>query len=92
MRSRYAAYVLGLTAYILATQLQKSSPLEIEEFSKKTKFIGLKILDAQETTVTFTAILSQDGRDVSFTEKSHFAKDNGKWVYVKGSIASSSEG
>jgi SEC-C motif-containing protein len=86
MRSRYAAYALGLTDYILTTSTQKSSPSEIEEFSKKTKFIGLKILDAQETSVTFTAILSQDGHDVSFTEKSHFLKQNGKWVYVRGDL------
>lgn len=97
MRSRYCAYALGLVDYILRTthpqNHEAAKPLEerkkeIEQFCKTTVFKGLKILDAQEgdtrSTVTFTAFLSQAGKDFSFTEKSTFEKVLGNWLYLNG--------
>jgi uncharacterized protein YchJ len=85
MRSRYSAYAMGLVDYILQTQ-NAGSAEEIEQFCKATIFKELKILEAKENTVTFTAYLEQNGRDCSFTEKSTFEKVHGKWIYVKGEM------
>jgi len=95
MRSRYAAYALGLVDYILKTthpdhpdakRPEDVRRKEIEEFCQTTVFKKLKILDVQENTVTFTVFLSMEGKDFSFTEKSTFEKVLGKWLYLKGEI------
>lgn len=97
MRSRYAAYALGLIEYIMCTThplhpAKKKAPRkwrqEILDFSTKTTFSHLTILDfidgANEAFVTFKAELSQNGKDCSFTEKSRFLKEKGRWLYVEG--------
>jgi SEC-C motif-containing protein len=97
MRSRYSAYALGLVDYILRTTHPQNhdaaKPLEqrkkeMEQFCRTTIFKGLKILEAQEgetrSSVTFTAFLSQAGKDFSFTEKSTFEKVLGNWLYLSG--------
>jgi SEC-C motif-containing protein len=99
MRSRYSAYALGLTDYIIHTTHPKnpSSSLpfdrwkqEILAFSKNTLFEGLTIgecVDGKDDAfVTFFALLRQGDTDVSFVEKSHFEKVNGQWLYVDGDI------
>ncbi|MBS0649375.1 MAG: SEC-C domain-containing protein [Verrucomicrobia bacterium] len=100
MRSRYCAYAIGLVDYIVRTthplnrEAAKSleeRKKEIEQFCKSTDFKGLKILDVQEgetkSTVTFTAFLSQAGKDFSFTEKSTFEKVLGSWLYWCGEFS-----
>lgn len=103
MRSRYTAYALGDADYILKTthkdnpELRLSGRLQKQQilsFSQNTKFNGLEILDVQEGelndltgTVTFHVTLSQGNRDVSYTEKSSFKKENGAWIYLKGEMA-----
>jgi SEC-C motif domain protein len=102
MRSRYAAYALGLAQYIIDTTHPNNSsyslPLEqwrkeILAFSKNTQFVGLSIVEhsggASEGSVTFYADLRQGGKDVSFTEKSRFEKLDGKWLYESGDIIKS---
>jgi len=99
MRSRYSAYALTLPRYIIDTT-HPSNPAvkeslvqwtgEIIYFCEHTKFEKLEILNFQdgdqEAYVTFTAHLSQDGVDNTFTEKSRFEKMNGKWHYQSGQI------
>ena len=97
MRSRYSAYAIGLIDYIIqTTSISKQRDLihrraELLSFSKDTSFEGLHIIDKQdagkEGFVTFTAMLKQDDRDVSFTEKSRFEKVEGKWYYHSGEIS-----
>ena len=99
MRSRFAAYALGLTDYIMATtapsgpQFQADTAAwvaDIERFSRRTRFQGLAILDASavegpEATVTFRATLEQNGEDASFTERSTFVRgSDGRWRYHSG--------
>jgi uncharacterized protein YchJ len=95
MRSRYSAYALCLPDYIISTTHPQncqfnSSYQDIEHFCLHTEFKNLEILDFQEkddfATVTFTAHLFQNKKDVSFTERSEFEKINGKWFYLKGEI------
>lgn len=93
MRSRYSAYSLHLTAYIIKTTHpdgtryqpdQAAWTREIEAFSQNTRFAGLQILAAAENMVTFRATLFADDRDVSFTEISIFQQHNGQWKYYSG--------
>lgn len=93
MRSRYSAYALGKTDYIMATTHPDSPRYEkdadawradIEAFSRNTRFVGLEILAAQDNTVTFHALLMAGEADVSFREHSIFTQDAGRWKYVMG--------
>ncbi len=89
MRSRYSGYALSKVDYMIETthpNLSIKDRKEIEQFSIETSFDGLDILEAQGDDVTFRAHLSRDGTDISFTEKSHFEKVDGKWKYHSGVI------
>jgi SEC-C motif domain protein len=93
MRSRYSAFALGLSEYIMATthpnnhdfteqkELWKESILN---FSQTTQFLGLKIREfidrENEAFVSFEAVL--DGGILK--EKSRFLKVEGKWFYESG--------
>jgi SEC-C motif-containing protein len=94
MRSRYAAYALNLPKYIIQTTHPENAQFErdvkawaegISQFSEGTQFVGLEIVDFEErgdeATVTFVARLMQNGRDVSFREKSFFRRVGGRWLY-----------
>ena len=89
MRSRYAAYALGLADYILQTTHPQNPQIftrdQILSFCRITTFVGLDILSFEDgeniAYVTFTAHLQQEGKDASFTEKSLFEKVEGKWLY-----------
>ena len=87
MRSRYAAYALGLADYIIRTGANPQNRDEILRFSRETVFQDLAIHEwtdgEKEATVTFTAHLRQGGKDVSFTEKSLFIKKGDVWIYFQ---------
>jgi len=91
MRSRYSAYALSNARYIIATthpeHPDSSLPAsqrkqQIKHFCRTTQFKGLEIVEAEGSTVTFRAILIQQGHDASFTEKSAFSQLNGHWLYL----------
>ena len=97
MRSRYAAYALHLADYIIATTHRNHPSYssntskwkrDILSFSSTTRFLGLTIRafsdGEEEAYVTFTAHLEQNGKDASFTEKSRFVKEGGRWLYESG--------
>lgn len=97
MRSRYSAYALDLPDYIMATTHPLNPSYDkdtlrwrssIKEFSRHTKFENLTIINFEDVVdaafVTFRATLSQQGKDVSFTEKSRFEKINNRWLYHSG--------
>ncbi len=100
MRARYSAYALNIPAYIIATTHPASPQYmsnkfnwqrSLSRFSEKFSFEKLEILDFQEkekvATVTFTAHLLQQSRDATFTERSHFEKMQGQWLYRGGQLA-----
>ncbi|MGH2611537.1 MAG: YchJ family protein [Rhabdochlamydiaceae bacterium] len=94
MRSRYSGYALKKIDYILETthptlQKQSKEREEIAKFSDEVSFDGLDILEAVGDYVTFRAHLLKKGKDISFTEKSHFVKVNGTWKYHSGVLTSS---
>jgi SEC-C motif domain protein len=93
MRSRYSAFALGLSDYIMATthpnnpdytENKENWKKSILDFSQNTQFIGLKIdefIDGDtEAFVTFEAKLDSG----ILKEKSRFLKEKGKWLYESG--------
>lgn len=97
MRSRYSAYALKKSSYIIKTTHPKSSHFqkdikkwekEILSFCNNTVFQKLDILEFidgdEKAYVTFRAHLSQNKKDVSFTEKSLFEKILDVWFYKEG--------
>jgi len=95
MRSRYSAYAVNKSNYIIKTthpnHLEYSENLRewkesIESFSTHTKFLSLEILDfvsfENEAFVTFKAILSSG----EMLEKSRFLRVNKIWLYESGEI------
>ncbi|MES2198568.1 MAG: peptide deformylase [Chlamydiota bacterium] len=101
MRSRFSAYVLNIPDYIIATthpanpgysENKFSWRRSISRFSQDSSFQKLEILDFKEkasiATVIFTAYLSQDGHDATFTEKSYFEKVHHRWLYRGGQLVS----
>ncbi len=96
MRSRYSAYALGLSDYIIRTTHRENSDFtddvhdwkaSIDVFTQTTSFTGLKIIEFIEgeslAYVTFEALLNHQ----PFKEKSRFLKVVGKWLYVDGAFS-----
>ena len=97
MKSRYCAYALEKSEYIIFTthpqnidfkEDKNSWNKDILDFCQNTKFKKLEILDfiddKVESFVTFKANMIQNTKDVSFIEKSRFEKINEKWLYIDG--------
>lgn len=78
MRSRYAAYALGLVSYIQNTETKPSSRKSLEEFCRSTKLQGLIILSFTEDSVTFVVHTTKG----SWQEESHFVRKGGRLLYV----------
>ena len=100
MRSRYAAYALGIANYLVDTTHPQSPHFVVDQkqwlhqivaFSKHVSFDGLEILEfqpmEQESYVSFIAHLSQEGVDLTFSERSRFTKVGHVWKYLDGKIA-----
>ena len=96
MRSRYCAYALGLTPYILATTAPESPhaksnvaewEAEVERFCHHSRFVGLQVHAAHRESdagsVHFTARLVQNGREERLEERSRFVLRGGRWFYVE---------
>ena len=99
MRARYSAYVFNNVDYIVRTTHPRNPAVaqnlvawkqSILNFSLNTDFIKLEVLDFKESqdaaTVVFVAHLKQGEEDVSFTERSFFARVDGRWFYVNGDV------
>lgn len=94
MRSRYSAYVLQLSGYLLATWHGETSPGEID--FPPTKWLGLDIEHSATTgdvgVVAFIARYRDNtGRAHRLEETSRFvrqgASDAARWYYIDGMIA-----
>jgi len=95
MKSRYSAYAVGNSSYIIKTthpdnndysEDVKAWKESIYLFCEHTEFLGLKIEEftegENEAFVTFKAKLNSG----DLVEKSLFYKENGRWLYVSGEI------
>jgi SEC-C motif-containing protein len=102
MRSRYAAYALGLGAYLIETLTGDHPDREIEpaaltrelgRMKDRQRFLGLRIERAVEegdtAEVLFHARIFERGEDRSFSELSSFEREDGGWRYAGGVVGAS---
>lgn len=91
MRSRYAAFAMGLKDYLFATWHATTRPATIElKTEPPTRWIGLdikKTASADDTaTVEFVARYKIGGRAFRLHETSRFVREQGQWFYVEGDL------
>ncbi|MDR5171709.1 SEC-C domain-containing protein [Methylobacillus flagellatus] len=91
MRSRYAAYVLGLKDYLLHTwhPSTRLASLQEEADAQPLKWLGLKVLRHEATggdqaNVEFVARYKVNGKAERLHESSRFVREHGQWFYVDG--------
>lgn len=89
MRSRYTAYVLGRTDYLLATWHPSTRPAELL-LDPTLKWLGLDVRrhepDGERARVEFVARSKLGGRASRLHETSRFVREAGRWYYVDGDI------
>ena len=89
MRSRYAAYALGRTDYVLDTWHASTRPPAIDPDPAGTRWLGLEVRAVRvqgdaRATVEFVARCRVDGRGRRLHEVSRFVREAGRWWYVGG--------
>ncbi|MDX9717576.1 MAG: YchJ family metal-binding protein [Thauera sp.] len=92
MRSRYTAFALRDTAYLLASWHPSTRPasLDLDE-TPAPKWIGLQVrahrpLDEVHAEVEFIARCRVGGRAQRLHETSRFVCEDGRWYYVDGDL------
>lgn len=90
MRSRYAAFVLELGDYLLATWHPRTRPLDIS-FEPNLRWLGLQVkrhevLGPDQALVEFVARSKIGGRAHRLHETSRFERVDGHWLYVDGDL------
>jgi SEC-C motif domain protein len=89
MRSRFSAYALQSSRYLLDTWHPSTRPLTIS-FESDVEWLTLKIksatLDGDSGTVAFVAKFREAGTIRTLEETSHFVRENGAWLYVNGIV------
>ena len=94
MRSRYSAYALRLSLYLLATWHASTRPRvdDLDLGAGNTRWLGLKILRSEQASpdegiVEFVARFRNGGAPaVRLHEISRFVRENGVWYYVDGTF------
>lgn len=90
MRSRYAAYALGLKDYLLTSWHSSTRPGILGLATEPpVKWLGLRILRTENVTpeqaiVEFIARYKVNGKAEKLHETSRFVQENGRWFYVDG--------
>jgi SEC-C motif domain protein len=89
MRSRYSAFVLDLTGYLLATWHASTRPAELAPNPPGLAWLGLEVRrhdasDDDHAQVEFVARNKLGGRASRLHELSRFVREGGRWFYVDG--------
>jgi SEC-C motif domain protein len=89
MRSRYSAYAIGHTPYLLDTWHLTTRPTSIDLDSSSLRWIGLQVkrfevVDDSHAMVEFIARYKQRGRPGRVHEISRFVREIDRWFYVDG--------
>jgi len=89
MRSRYAAYVLGLRRYLVETWHPSTRPDGPDLEDSPSTWLGLSVkrnecADDDHATVEFVARYKVNGRACRLHEISRFVREGGRWFYVEG--------
>lgn len=98
MRSRYTAYVEGAVDYLIETTCAQARSAidraQLAAYCRGLRGMALEIRDTRaggpddETgVVAFAATLKSQGRRFVQRERSRFAREQGRWVYVDGEVA-----
>ena len=92
MRSRYSAFVLGLSDYLLATWHPSTRPSTLV-LDPGVRWLGLDIKkaavagDADHATVEFVARSRHGGGPAHRQhELSRFVREDGRWFYLDGDV------
>ena len=91
MRSRYSAYVLGLSDYLQDTWHSSTQPVDAPAFDPTLRWLGLEVrrhvtLADGSAVVEFVARSKVAGRAQRLHESSHFVMEDGRWFYVDGDV------
>jgi SEC-C motif-containing protein len=89
MRSRYSAFVLDLTGYLLDTWHPSTRPASLDPSPAALSWLGLDVRrhtvqDTTHATVEFVARSKLGGRAERLHETSRFVREDGRWFYVDG--------
>ena len=92
MRSRYAAYVLELADYLLATWYAGTRPAGDFNFEPGLRWLGLEVkrhvvVGPAAAVVEFVARSKLGGRAHRLVETSRFKCVDGRWFYVDGMLS-----
>ena len=91
MRSRYCAFVLLDSDYLLATWHPEHCPADLR-IDPATRWLGLEVrhrkqVDATHAEVEFVARCREPtGRAARIHERSRFVRENGRWFYLDGEM------
>ncbi len=87
MRSRYGAFALNLTDYLLATWHPSTRPASLAP-DATTQWVRLEVLDRDERDDTgrvhFRATFREGRRWAVLEEASRFVREAGRWYYLDG--------
>jgi SEC-C motif domain protein len=88
MRSRYSAFVLQRSSYLLHTWYPSYRPAEVD-FDANVKWLGLqvkahRVLDSEHAKVEFVARSRLLGKASRLHELSRFTLQDSRWYYVDG--------
>lgn len=88
MRSRYTAFVLQKTRYLLDTWHASTRPEQLD-LEDSPVWLGLeikahKVISPTTSEVEFVARYKSSGRATRMHERSQFIKEAGQWFYVDG--------
>lgn len=88
MRSRYTAFTLERSDYLLATWHPSRRPATLE-FDAGAKWLGLQVrehrrIDDTHAEVEFVARVRVAGRAQRLHERSRFVREDGRWFYLDG--------
>lgn len=93
MRSRYAAFALGLEGYLHDTWHPATRPASVR-LDPTQRWTGLTVLGTDagrawdtDGTVTFAATWERGRRRGTLSETSRFTTLDGRWVYVDGDVS-----
>lgn len=99
MRSRYAAFSLGLGEYLVKTLAKEHADralprdglvLALSRAREHQRFLDLRILhastDGDRGEVLFYARIFERGEDRSFAELSSFGREGSAWRYASGTL------
>jgi SEC-C motif-containing protein len=94
MRSRYCAFALGDTDYLLQTWHSTTRPetLDQSEF-EQIDWLGLEVLKCKRGgakdsrgIVEFVATMARDDKESQLREESRFSRETGQWRYLDGTL------